>query len=225
MKSELGLRERKKADLKRRISGTALQLFRKRGYEGTTVEEIVRRVDISQPTFYKYYPSKEAILIEHGMSGFAALLTEELARTGPTATRIRRFLRAVARQMSSDRDLWYAIAISNVYNPIRDPELLQSSDAATRVVEAVIAQGQRDGEFTAAYSSRRLASMFEGILFRVCLEWGARFPDEHPLEQSVDEGFDLFLRAARPQPGDKPARKRRTPATSAARKGSAARRA
>lgn len=206
---EPGLRERKKADLKRRIADAGLQLMRERGFERTTIDEIVKRVDVSQPTFYKYYSSKEAILREHGMTTFGALIQEELARTGSVAERMRRFLRGVARQMSADRDLWYAIAISNAYNPIREPELLTSSDAATRIVEAVIEQGRKQGEFTQAYSARRLASLLEGIVFRVCVEWGANYPVQHSLEDGLDEAFDLFLRAARPQAGDKAPKKRK----------------
>jgi AcrR family transcriptional regulator len=208
---EPGLRERKKADLKRRIADTALALMRERGFERTTIEEIVKRVDVSQPTFYKYYPSKEAILREHGMTTFGALIQEELARTGSVAGRMRRFLRGVARQMSADRDLWYAIAISNAYNPIREPELLTSGEAATRIVEVVIEQGRKQGEFTSAYSARRLASLLEGIVFRVCVEWGANYPVQHSLAGALDEAFDLFLRAARPQPGDKVSKKRKAP--------------
>ncbi len=199
----IGLRERKKADLKRRIAEAAIELIRERGYERTTIEEIVRQVEVSQPTFYKYYPSKDAILREYALTGFASLMAEELERSGNIATRMRRFLQAVAHQMSVDRQIWYAIAVSNAYNPIRDPELLASDEAATRALEAVIAEAQRTGEFTEAYPARRLASLLEGIMFRICIEWGARFPNAHPLAQSVDEGFDLFLRAARPQPGDK----------------------
>jgi AcrR family transcriptional regulator len=206
-----GLRERKKADLKRRIADAAIALIRERGYEGTTIDEIVRRVDVSQPTFYKYYPSKDAILREHALTGFAALLSDELARSGSIALRMRRFLRAVAEQMNADRQLWYAIAVSNAYNPIRDPELLSSNDAATRGLELTIEEGQRRGEFTLAYPARRLASLLEGIMFRVCLEWGASFPNAHALTDTVDEGFDLFLRAASPQPGDKPGKPSRAP--------------
>ncbi|HEX7481457.1 MAG TPA: helix-turn-helix domain-containing protein, partial [Polyangiales bacterium] len=127
-----GLRERKKADLKRRLADAAIALIRERGYEATTIDEIVRRVDVSQPTFYKYYPSKDAILREHALTGFASLLADELTRTGTIVVRMRRYLRAIAQQMNADRELWYAIAISNAYNPIRDPELLASSEAGTR---------------------------------------------------------------------------------------------
>jgi AcrR family transcriptional regulator len=77
---EPGLGERKKADLKRRIADAALALLRERGFERTPIEEIVKGVEASQPTFYKYCPSKGAILREHGMTTFGALIEAELAR-------------------------------------------------------------------------------------------------------------------------------------------------
>jgi len=197
-----GLRERKKAATRLRIAEATLELIRERGYEAATIDEIVARVDVSQPTFYKYYPSKDAILREHALVGFGALLGEELVRPGTMVERIRRCIAAVARQMEADRDLWYAIAVSNVYNPVRDPQLLTSSDAGTRVLEAAIEEGQRQGELTGAYSARRLASFLEGVMLRICIEWGAGFPDRRPLASTMAEGYELFLRAARPQDGD-----------------------
>jgi AcrR family transcriptional regulator len=197
-----GLRERKKAALRRRIAEAALELIRERGYEAATIDEIVARVDVSQPTFYKYYPSKDAILREHAMVGFGELLAAEFVRPGTIVERLARCIAAVARQMEADRELWYAIAVSNAYNPVRDPQLLASSEAGTRVLEAVVEEGQRQGEFTRAYTAGRLASLLEGVMFRICIEWGAGFPDRRPLAVSMAEGYELFLRAARPQRGD-----------------------
>src|SRR5712691_7175954 len=59
-----GLRERKKARLRQQIVETAVKLFRKRGYEKTRVNDIVRILEISQPTFFRYFPSKDAVLRE-----------------------------------------------------------------------------------------------------------------------------------------------------------------
>lgn len=194
----LGLRERKKAALRKRIAETALDLIRERGYDGATIDEIVARVDVSQPTFYKYYPSKDAILRKHALVGFGAILIDQMMLPGTMVERIERCIGAVARQMEADRDLWYAIAVSNVYNPVREPQLLTSSEAGTRVLEAAIEEGQRQGEFTKDYSAGRLASFLEGVMLRICIEWGAGYPDQRPLASSMAEGFELFLRAARP---------------------------
>jgi AcrR family transcriptional regulator len=198
----MGLRERKKAALRQRIAQAAIDLIRERGYEAATIDEIVARVDVSQPTFYKYYASKDAILREHALSGFGPLLAGVLARPGTIVDRMRHYFTAVARQMEKDKELWYAIAVSNAYNPVRDPQLLASNEAGTRVLEAAIEEGQRQGEYTLAYPARRLASLLEGIMLRVGIEWGAGFPERRSLVTLMGEGFDLFLRAARPQRGD-----------------------
>jgi len=66
-----GLRERKKARLRQQIVETALRLFRERGYETTRVDEIVHVLDVIQPTFFRYFPSMDAVLREVGERGFA----------------------------------------------------------------------------------------------------------------------------------------------------------
>lgn len=44
------------------LMDTALELFLSAGYEKTTVQDIVKKVNVAQGTFYYYFPSKEAIL-------------------------------------------------------------------------------------------------------------------------------------------------------------------
>jgi AcrR family transcriptional regulator len=199
LKPEPGLRARKKADLKRRIADAALQLMRDRSYEEVTIEEIVRRVEVSQPTFYKYYPSKEAVLLEHAMSGFGPLLTAAIERKGSVVERMRGFLREMAKQMTKDRKLWVAIAVSNAYNPVRDPELFEAAAVGTRLLEAAIERAQEQGELTRDFTTRRLASMLEGIVLRLCLEWGADSPRPHALAPSLEDGFEFFIRGAAPK--------------------------
>jgi AcrR family transcriptional regulator len=193
----LGLRERKKVRLRQRIAEVALVLYRERG-DSTTLDEICRRVEISQPTFYKYYPSKEAILTEYATRGWGELLDEALAEPGALAPRLQRYFIAIAEQMTRDRKLWYAIAISNAYNPVRDPRLLRSMHAGTRALERLLSQGQHSGELTREFEAQRLASMLEGIMLRVSIEWGAGYPNKHPLAASMTEALTFFLRATRP---------------------------
>jgi len=195
--AEPGLRERKKARLRAQIAEVALNLVREAGLEGTTVDEICRRVEISQPTFYKYFPSKEAILAEHAMLGWGEVLREMLAQPGSLEDRLRRGFTAIAVRMLQDWRVWHAIAVSGAYNPVRDPELLRSEQAGTRVLEAAIAQGQERGELTREFSAERLASMLEGLMLRVGIEWGAGFLAQCPLPDAMGEALTFFLRAAR----------------------------
>ena len=60
----LGLRERKKIKLRRSVQSEALRLFAEQGYEDTTVEQIADAADISTTTFYRYFPTKEDVVLD-----------------------------------------------------------------------------------------------------------------------------------------------------------------
>jgi AcrR family transcriptional regulator len=57
-----GLRERRTARTRDAIVTAALELFEQRGIQGTTVDEISARADIAPRTFFRYFPTKEAVL-------------------------------------------------------------------------------------------------------------------------------------------------------------------
>jgi AcrR family transcriptional regulator len=59
----LGLRERKKIKTRQAIRREALRLFDANGYAATTVEQIAEAAEVSPSTFFRYFPSKESLLL------------------------------------------------------------------------------------------------------------------------------------------------------------------
>ncbi|ROS23991.1 TetR/AcrR family transcriptional regulator [Cellulomonas sp. PhB150] len=59
----MGLRERNAAHTRELITGTALSLFVEQGYDATTMEEIAEGAEVSTSTLYRYFPSKDLLVI------------------------------------------------------------------------------------------------------------------------------------------------------------------
>lgn len=59
-----GLRERKKARTRATIQASALRLFHEQGYDATTIEQIIEAADVSETTFFRYFPAKEDLVLQ-----------------------------------------------------------------------------------------------------------------------------------------------------------------
>jgi len=61
------LRERKKAKTRAALRQHALRLFREQGYHATTVEQIAEAAEVSPSTFFRYFPTKEDVVLRDDM--------------------------------------------------------------------------------------------------------------------------------------------------------------
>lgn len=67
VEAPLGLREKKRRQTRDAIERAAITLVDERGYDGVTVEFICNRADISQGTFFNYFPTKDAAIVGIGV--------------------------------------------------------------------------------------------------------------------------------------------------------------
>lgn len=63
MSGTQGLRERKKAKTRAAIQQHALRLFREQGYDATPVSQIAEAAEVSESTFFRYFPTKEDVVL------------------------------------------------------------------------------------------------------------------------------------------------------------------
>lgn len=58
----MSLRERKKAKTRERLIAVAHKLFVRNGFESTTIDQIAKKAEVSRRTFFRYFPTKEAVV-------------------------------------------------------------------------------------------------------------------------------------------------------------------
>lgn len=193
----VGLRERKKARLRQEIIKTAIKLFRKRGYDNTRIDDIVQILEISQPTFFRYFPSKDAVLREVGRRGFICIkehLETELSSNTSTAERLRRMYHGMAQEVESDRPLWRAVVLSGAMDPVRSPEMRRPEEIAVNLLREILVEGQKRGEITRAFPVVHLAEFMEGLYTTVVRRWAVDLTGPHSLSERLRSSVEFFLR-------------------------------
>lgn len=88
-----GLRERKKAQTRDAIRTCALRLIREQGYDATTIEQIIRAADVSETTFFRYFPTKEDVVLD---PAYDTTLLEAFRAQPPEATPVQALRAAFA---------------------------------------------------------------------------------------------------------------------------------
>ncbi|TWS23312.1 TetR family transcriptional regulator [Tsukamurella sputi] len=99
---QLGLRERKKLKTRTELRRAAYELFRKQGFDETTVAQIADAAEVSQATFFRYFATKEALILE---DDYDAILLANVPPIDPSKNLPAQILRGGADQFESlDRD-------------------------------------------------------------------------------------------------------------------------
>ena len=168
--SAVGLRERKKARTRAAIREHALRLFREQGYEATTVEQIAEAAEVSPSTFFRYFPTKEDVVL---VDDYDPLIVEAFraqpAELGPIAA-LRASMRAVfgalpPEQMAQERERM--LLIRQV--PQLQAGMFEGLAGMIQLVAEVVAEraGRRSDEPVV----RNLAGALVGVEIAAALTW------------------------------------------------------
>lgn len=79
--SDVGLRERKKVRTRDTITEQALKLFRTKGYENTTLDEIADASEVHKRTLLRYFPTKTHLVLNPQFEELT-IFEKELGRRG-----------------------------------------------------------------------------------------------------------------------------------------------
>ena len=169
---EVSRRERKKEETRERIFKEAIRLFRDRGFEKTTIDDITEKADVAKGTFFNYFPRKESVLAY--LSEKRLIAAEEnvgsaLDDDAPAAEKLIGLYSQAASVYEEDREL-----SRFVLNELMMRAFGPSEDAGMRwqkLTLEVIEQGRATGELRPDIDAERAESLLTSVYFSTVYLW------------------------------------------------------
>ena len=181
---QTGLRERKKARTRASLREHALRLFREQGYQATTVEQIAAAAEVSPSTFFRYFPTKEDLVLQDDMdTRLIAAFERQPAELGPIAA-----VRAAMREVSGSytaadmEHLSETIRLSMTVPEIRARAMDEFGRTISVMAEAL---GKRAGRPADDLAVRAVAGAIVGVIMAITLPR----PDESFGERDFADTF------------------------------------
>jgi len=175
MEQKLNRTERRKEETRQRIYQVALKLFMEKGYDQTSVDEIVRQADVAKGTFFYHFPKKEAILAHLGqkrIDRIKEMFREEAVREGSAYERITAIFRLLGQLNEAEPEETKLIVVEG-FRHLNEIDQYQREIVAEFVgyIVEILLNGQEQGEIAADINPDQAARTIMGIYFFTLLEW------------------------------------------------------
>ncbi len=188
-----GLRERKKARTRASIREHALRLFREQGYQATTVEQIAAAAEVSPSTFFRYFPTKEDVVLQDDMdTRMIEALERQPAGLSPLSAARAAVREVVASYSAADVEvIRETTALAMTVPEIRARALDEFARTINVIGEAVAKRAGRSPDDLAV---RVMAGAIVGVIMSITIPWEG-WPDRQTLEdtfQRIEQGLALL---------------------------------
>jgi AcrR family transcriptional regulator len=165
-------RERKKDETRKRIFDAAISLFREKGFEATTVDEITEKADVGRGTFFNYFHRKDAVLAylsEERLNEAEENATHLLASAAPVREKLLTIYRLAALAHEEDRDLACFVFtewMKRAFAPT------QQADARwQKLICMTLAQGRDRNELKPDVNDVRAESVLSAVYVGTVYQW------------------------------------------------------
>lgn len=183
----MGLRERKKLRTRVAIRQATYRLISEQGYDATTIEQIAEAAEVSPSTVFRYFATKEDIVLTDEYDPVMAAALRSRPLDEPPLESLRLMMReALASFMTAeDEELRQRTRLMVEVPAIRARMTETMSDTAKLLSEVV---AERAGRSADDLEIRVFIAAVLGALREVTLYWG-----EHGLEGDIVEMTDTAL--------------------------------
>ncbi len=190
-----GLRERKKIKTRQAIRRSAYRLFAERGYQATSVERIAEAAEVSLSTVFRYFPTKEDLVLTDEYDTLLAAGIRARPADEPMVESIRRVTTETLGEIATQEgaELLQRIRLIRDVPAIRG----RSAEQAARIAALISAAlAERAGRPADDLELRVVSAAILAALQEAMLSWAAQSPTAAPdaLIALIDRSMDVLAR-------------------------------
>jgi AcrR family transcriptional regulator len=174
-------------DARGRLERAAMELYRERGFEQTTVAEIAKRAGLTERTFFRYFADKREVLF-WGAGELQDFMVSALASAPDSATPIEAVAAAVqgAAVLLEQRPIEYARqrrSIIAAHAELQERELIKLASLAAALADTLRRRGVKD-------PAASLAAEAGIAVFKIAFEAWTSETSQRDFPELIRESFD-----------------------------------
>ena len=160
--------DQRSARTRARLQLCALDLFAARGFDATTVNDIAAAAGVSPMTFFRHFPTKEAVLLDDPYDPVMAEAVRSQPDTLPPLERVRRGLLTAwsALPEPADDAVRARVAIVAAHGGLRAKAIENTARTEDILVQALVSTG------VSRLDARVAAGACLGALMAALFDWG-----------------------------------------------------
>lgn len=153
-----------------RILEAAAAAFAEHGYDGVSLNQLIRQSGLTKGAFYFHFPSRDELALaafRHKQQQLVARIAEAVDEEAPPLERLATLLRERARLLEQDPTLFVVVrlGIELTMRHGAGSEYATFSELPLELFEQIVRDGQRGGDVRPELEPRRAAeTIFAGIL-------------------------------------------------------------
>ena len=187
--------QRKKEETKKKIISVAVNLFKKQGFNMTTMEQIAREADIAKGTLYNYFPVKVAIIDESIKRTFKEKNQEsilELRRLPDTRSRLNLILGELVEGVRAQKEIFEKYLVYRTQMLLSFHQDESEKSGFYLVANEIIELGQKSGEIRNDLPKYILAELFEFAFIEAVKQFYLD-PETSNARDAVERCVDLCI--------------------------------
>ncbi len=191
----LSLREKKKIETKNKIFVVSARLFKKKGFDNITVDEITKEAGIAKGTFFNYFPTKTALLRYYGelkVEQIHDIYKNETMRNIPTREKIKNIMNITAKSYEKDKELTKLFFFEHIkYSGSRTLEE-GSSQRSSKYLLYLLNEGVRKGEIRSDIDLNKTAEILSAVYIMSMVDWLRSEKDFH-FSENISDKVDIIF--------------------------------